>query len=200
MVSFVQNDFVLLINAYYQADALSKNVKSSSILWVVDIQYELVQFREFVSQSSELLGQAIKDSDNLGVRGKFDKTLIEEKLRIIYGVNDRFVSEIENSVSIFSIEDGDMTSYRIQFQMASDTLNNFVGGTLPFLDNHISLKDRIYGIVNDILKQDYWEGDEIKRQIDFVRSLKTILKFSDNWIQEYAHRMFMNIKQNKDII
>ena len=100
----VQNEFILLVNAYYQADAMSKNLISSGIFGNIVIQPEIAQFREFLSQTSALLGQAIKDGDKQGKKGAFDKTLITDKLKETYSINDSFIAEIENSVSKFSVE------------------------------------------------------------------------------------------------
>jgi hypothetical protein len=188
---FVQNEFILLVNAYYQADAMTKNVISSGIFGNIKIQPEIDQWRRLLTQTSQMLGQAVIEGDNQGKSGEFDKSLISAKLKEIYRVGDNFISEIEKSVSKHSSEQNDMTSYRISFQMASDTIYNLVGGTIQHMGNHVPLKDGIYRIVNDILNQDYWKGDEVIRQVEFVRSFKTVLHFSENWIKEYAYKMYM---------
>lgn len=190
-MNVVQNEFILLINAYYQADALSKKMISSGIFGNINIQPELSQFREYLGQSSEMLIKMIKEAEQSGKKGEIDKMIIKAKLQEIYNIGDSFLAEIENSISNEKANNGDMTSYRIAFQMASDTIYNFVGGTIQNFGNHVPLKEGIYSIIDSILNENYWEGQELKQQINFVRNMKTNLKYSDNWIKEYAYKMYI---------
>lgn len=187
----VQNEFILLINAYYQADALSKNIIASGIFGTIQIQQELYQFREYLSQSSERLTNLIKEAEQVGKKGEADKAIISAKLKEIYRIEDNFLEEIENSISKVKVNNSDMTSYRISFQMASDIICNLVGGTIQNFANHVPLKEVISSIVDGILNENYWEGVDLKEQINFVRNLKSNLNYSDNWIKEYAYKMFM---------
>ena len=187
----VQNEFILLINAYYQADALSKDMISSGIFGNIQIQPELSQFREHSSQSLEKALNFARAHNYTIKEGEIDKEVIKAKLKEIYKIGDIFIYEIENSISKAKIDNGDMSSYRISFQMASDTIYNFVGGTIQNFANHMPLKEGIHSIINSILNENFWSGEEIKRQIEFVRSLNTHLHYSDNWIKEYAYKMFI---------
>lgn len=186
----VQNEFILLINAYYQADALSENLVSSGIFGNIEIQPELSQFREHLGRSSEMLLSMIKKAEQAGQKGELDKTIMKAKLKEIYKIEDDFLAEIENSISTVKENNGDMTSYRMSFQMASDIIFNFVGGTIQNFGSHVPLREGIYEIIDSILNKNYWEGD-IKQQINLVRSLKTNLKYSDSWIKEYAYKMYL---------
>ncbi len=40
--------------------------------------------------------------------------------------------------------------------------------------------------------QSYWEGAELQQQINFIRNLRDGMNYSENWIKEYAYRMFTN--------
>ena len=64
-----------------------------------------------------------------------------------------------------------------------------VGGAIQHYENQVPFKDGVYGIVNDILNKNYWQGDEVIREIEFIRAFKTILHYTENWIKEYAFRM-----------
>jgi hypothetical protein len=186
----IQNEFILLVNAYYQADATSKNMIATSMFGKRSIQPELAQFREMLMQTSEKLGNMVLQSDQQGKSGQLDKILISAKLKERFGVSDSFILEIENSISKYRTANGDMNSYRISFQMGSDTIYNFLAETIPQFGIHVSLKEGVSGMIQDILHQNYWEGDEIKQQINFVRMLTTSFHFSDSWIKEYAFKMF----------
>jgi hypothetical protein len=190
-MNVVQNEFILLINAYYQADALSKNLIASGIFGNIQIQPELSQFREHLGQSSEMLVNMIKEAEQSGKKGEIDKAIMKAKLNEIYNIENNFLTEIESSISNIKVNNGDMTSYRISFQMASDTIYNFVGGTIQNLGPQIPLKDGVFNIIESILTENYWEGDDLIQQVNFIRSLKNNLNYSNNWIKEYAYRMFL---------
>ena len=153
----VQNEFILLINAYYQADALSKNLTSSGIFGNIKIQPELSQFREHLGQSSDMLAKKIKEAEQSEKKGEIDKMIIKTKLIEIYKIQEGFLAEIENSISNEKTKNGDMTSYRLSFQMASDTVYNFVGGTIQNFGNHVPLKDGIFGIVDSVLNENNYK-------------------------------------------
>lgn len=187
----VQNEFILLVNAYYQADALSKNLISSGIFGNILIQPELSQFREHLGQASEMLVNMIQEAEQKGKKGEVDKAIMQAKLSEIYKIEDDFFKEIDDSILDVKSNNGDMTSYRMSFQMASDTIYNFVGGTIQNFGSHVTLKEGIHGIIDSILNENYWEGEELKQQINFVRNLKSNLKYSTNWIKEYAYKMYL---------
>ncbi len=57
-----------------------------------------------------------------------------------------------------------MTSYRIMFQLASDTLYPMVADTVQQLDQ-TNKREVIEGVVESILSEDYWEGKEILQMV-----------------------------------
>lgn len=138
-----------------------------------------------------MLAKIIKEGEQSEKKGEIDKMIIKAKLIEIYKIQEAFLDEIENSISKEKTKNGDMTSYRISFQTASDTVYNFVGGTIQNFGNHVPLKDGIFGIIDSVLNENYWEGKELKQQINFVRNMKINLNYSDNWIKEYAYKMFL---------
>jgi len=191
-MNLVQSDFILLTNAYYQAQAYSQNMLASGIFGNITIQSELNQFREQISQSSDTLLNLIQEADSNGNKGEADKLIIKMKMTEIYKVSEHFLVEIENSINNYKIIGGDMNAYRISFQMGSDYIYQFVGGILKEFGDHVNLKDRIYSIIETILNQNYWEGSELNEQINFIRNLRNKLNYSENWLSEYAYKMFVN--------
>ena len=172
-MNVVQNEFILLTNAYYQAHAYSQNMIASGIFGNIAIQPELNQFRKQISQTSNTLLNLMKMTE-------------------IFKVSDSFIAEIENSVNILKSNGGDMTAYRISFQMGSDYIYQFVGGTISNFGEHVDLREGIFNIIDSILNQSYWEGAELQQQINFIRNLRDGMNYSENWIKEYAYRMFTN--------
>lgn len=191
-MNFTQNEFIHLINSYYQAEAYSKNAVSSGLFGEFSMQNELSQFRENIKNNFTPLNEIIENAEQNGAKGEVEKMIMKSKLTEIYEVQDWFTTDIENSVNSFlQKENGDMTSYRLTFQMASDYIYDFVSGTIKNFGDHVPLKDGIYGIITSILNENYWEGEELKQQINFIRNLKNSLNFTEEWIKEYAYKMFI---------
>lgn len=188
-MNLVQNEFILLTNAYYQAQAYSQNMLASEMYGNITIQSELNQFREQISQSSDTLLNLIQGADN---KGETDKLIIKMKMTEIYKVSEHFLVEIENSINDYKIIGGDMNAYRICFQMGSDYIYQFVGGALRDFGDHVNSKDGIHSIIETILNQNYWEGSELKEQINFIQNIRNKLNYSENWLKEYAYKMFVN--------
>jgi hypothetical protein len=191
-MNVVQNEFILLTNAYYQAHAYSQNMIASGIFGNLAIQPELNQFREQISQTSDTLLNLVEESDRNGNKGEADKMIMKMKMTEIFKVSDNFLEELENSINKLKSSGGDMTAYRISFQMGSDYIYQFVGGTISNFGGHVDLREGIFNIIDSILNQNYWEGEELKQQITFIRNLRDGMNYSENWIKEYAYRMFAN--------
>jgi len=98
-MNVVQNEFILLTNAYYQAHAYSQNMIASGIFGNIAIQNELNQFREQISQTSDTLLNLVEESDRNGNKGEADKMIMKMKMTEIFKVSDNFLAEIENSVN-----------------------------------------------------------------------------------------------------
>lgn len=191
-MNVVQNEFILLTNAYYQAHAYSQNMIASGIFGNIAIQPELNQFREQISQTSDTLLNLVEESDRNGNKGEADKMIMKMKMTEIFKVSDSFIAGIENSVNKLKSNGRDMTAYRISFQMGSDYIYQFVGGTISNFGEHVDLREGIFNIIDSILNQSYWEGAELQQQINFIRNLRDGMNYSENWIKEYAYRMFTN--------
>jgi hypothetical protein len=191
-MNVVQNEFILLTNAYYQAHAYSQNMIASGIFGNIAIQPEFNQFREQISQTSDTLLNLVEESDRNGNKGEADKMIMKMKMTEIFKVSDNFLEELENSINKLKSSGGDMTAYRISFQMGSDYIYQFVGGTISNFGGHVDLREGIFNIIDSILNQNYWEGEELKQQITFIKNLRDGMNYSENWIKEYAYRMFAN--------
>lgn len=184
-----QNPFVIIVNAYYQAEAYSKKYIAKGIFGDTEILPELENFRNFLIESSPIFAEAIKEEKNSGKQGLLEKAMINNDFIETYKLNQIFTDELDNSVNQYVKKGGNMTSYRISFQMGSDTIHSLVGSTIPHLGPHIDIKDGIYKMVNDILTQNYWEGDDLIQNINFIKALNTQLHLSHNWIKEYTYQM-----------
>lgn len=184
-----QNPFVTLVNAYYQAEGYSKNYIAKGIFGDTEILPELENFRSFLIDSSPIFAETIEQEKVSGKQGLLEKAMINNDFTETYKLNQIFTNELDKSVNQYVSEGGNITSYRISFQMGSDTIYDLVGSTIQHLGPHMNLKDGIYKMVNDILTQNYWEGEDLLQSINFIRVLNTHLHLSHNWIKEYTYQM-----------
>lgn len=189
----VQNEFIFLVNAYYQAEAYSNGiVATGGMFGPLEIQDELYQFREKIQNSFPDLYSEIKKNEREGKKGVMEKTLLKAKLSEIYDIEDYFFVELEQFISHMKSKNENIAHYRLSFQLETDFIFESVGGIIKGLGNHISLKDGVHKIIDSILNDNYWEGDDIKQRINFIRNLKINKGFSEKWIKEYAFKMFYN--------
>jgi hypothetical protein len=186
----VQNEFIFLTNAYYQAHAYSIGMKASGLFEESEIHTEHYQFREMLKESGETLFDLIKDGEKAGNKGQVEKMIIKLKLSELYKTSENFILELENSINKYFLEATDLSMYRILFQIGTDSIYSNIGCFLESKDNHISKSEGIKLVIDNILHQNYWEGEEIKQQIGFIRQLNDSLFFSENWLNEYANKMF----------
>ena len=190
-MNLCKNELIHSVSAYYQADAYSKNISASGLFEEIDIQPELYQFRELMTNEFPDLKLLIDLSESNGNKGEAEKAIIKAKLTQVYGVPEWFFVQIENSITKYSQNpNGDMTSYRISFLLGSNYIYSLVGGTIKAFGDHVPLREGIERIINDILNANYWEG-EIWKQIDCIRDIRKYYYFDDEWIKEYAYRMFV---------
>ncbi len=82
-----------------------------------------------------------------------------------------------------------MKSYRITFQTASDTLLAMVKAIIVHFDRAISKKEAIKNIINSVLNENYWEGSDIIKNVNFARFFKTQLSLSDEWVNKYIENL-----------
>lgn len=179
-----KNDFDFLVNSYYQAYGLTKNMSARGMFGNISLLPEVDMFRENL-KVQPLLYETIIQADKNGQQGQFEINLIKLKLTEIYGVEENWINEIEESVNMFSKENSDMSNYRINFQTASDTLYRLVGAVIPNMDKNILKNDAIEHVTSSVLNQNHWQGDDIIQQINFSRLFKKPLFYSDNWIYVY---------------
>ena len=181
-----QNEFYHLVNAYYQAVAYSKKINIRN----VNNQPELAQFRQLIANNFPPLNDLIEEGERRGKGGEVEKSIIQTNLMEIYRIPQWFLIKIDGSIIKYSQkDDADIAFYRKMFQKGSNYLCDFVSATIPNLGNHISLKEGVDKIVNSILNENYWEGEDLIQIIDIIRKLKTDLYFSDEWLKEYTFKI-----------
>lgn len=184
----VENFFNFLVQSYYQAYGISKGYIASGIFGNVVTQGELQGFRQHVKEVSSALAQLYNGKDNLQ-SAMIDLSIIKKKLKNSFDLGSDFTKEIEKSVDDYV--GNDMTSYRIMFQLASDTLYPMVADTIQHIDL-ANKREAIDGVVESIISENYWQGQEIIQMIETVRGFQNKLGFSKSWLKQFTFYWITN--------
>ena len=177
-------DFMTLIRVYFQA-AIAADLGITSLAALPDLR--VVKTTLHVPTVNNKLG--------VGERSRCKKMLKE-----MYGMDDDFFKEIDQSVRKKCRKMQDVQPYFIQFQGFSQDLMMLMGNLMKFklrLPNF--MKKALYSMtektVNDIFtKNDYTDVGVIKT-VQNVRAYAQRLGFSQKWITNFVYTVVMLAKK-----
>ena len=177
-------DFMTLIRVYFQA-AIAADLGISSLAALPDL-------RVF---KTTLHVPTVNNKLGVGERSRCKKMLKE-----MYGMDDDFFKEIDQSVRKKCRKMQDVQPYFIQFQGFSQDLMMLMGNLMKFklrLPNF--MKKALYSMtektVNDIFtKNDYTDVGVIKT-VQNVRAYAQRLGFSQKWITNFVYTVVMLAKK-----
>ncbi|MCQ2258126.1 MAG: hypothetical protein MJZ41_09080 [Bacteroidaceae bacterium] len=177
-------DFMTLIRVYFQS-ALAANVGFSNIQALPD----LLAFKRTLHVPT------LNNKLGLG-----EKKACAKMLKDIYGINDSFFKEIDQSVKKNCKTQNDISKYLYMFQ-------GFTQETMMLLGNMLKWKFRIPGFlkgmlrkvidstVHDILTKDTWSDNAERKSAFSIRRYQQMLGFSEAWIQEYSFNLITLAKK-----
>lgn len=177
-------DFMTLIRVYFQA-AIAADLGITSLAALPDL-------RVF---KTTLHVPTVNNKLGVGERSRCKKMLKE-----MYGMDDYFFKEIDQSVRKKCRKMQDVQPYFIQFQGFSQDLMMLMGNLMKFklrLPNF--MKKALYSMtektVNDIFtKNDYTDVGVIKT-VQNVRAYAQRLGFSQKWITNFVYTVVMLAKK-----
>lgn len=177
-------DFMTLIRVYFQA-AIAADLGITSLAVLPDL-------RVF---KTTLHVPTVNNKLGVGERSRCKKMLKE-----MYGMDDDFFKEIDQSVRKKCRKMQDVQPYFIQFQGFSQDLMMLMGNLMKFklrLPNF--MKKALYSMtektVNDIFtKNDYTDVGVIKT-VQNVRAYAQRLGFSQKWITNFVYTVVMLAKK-----
>ena len=190
-INKVEPFFNYLVQSYYQAYGITKGYKASGMFGNIDTQPELQGFRQHIKEVSSVLSQLYNGKDNLQ-SAIIDLSIIGKKLEISFNLGKEFTTDLKTSVDSYVKNGNDMTSYRIMFQIASDTLYPIVTDTIKHFDPSINRKEAIESVVDSIISENYWQGEKVIQMVDTVRGFQKNLGLSKNWLKQFAFYWITN--------
>lgn len=182
-------DYMTLVRVYFQA-SLAANLGINNLGMLPDL-------RTF---KATLHVPTVNNKLGVGERNHCKKMMKE-----IYGTNDGFFKEIDQSIRKNCRRLQDVQTYLVQFQGFSQDLMMLIGNLMKFKLRVPSLfKKVIYTMtektVNDIFfKNDFKDAGVIKTVVA-IRQLNHRLGFSQKWVTDFVFQVVMLAKKEKQSV
>lgn len=179
-------DYMTLIRVYFQA-AIAANVGITNIAALPDL-------RVF---KSTLKVPTVNNKLGVGEKARCRKMLTE-----MYGTDESFFKEIDNSVKKNCRKMQDVQVYLIQFQTYTQDLMMLMGNLMKFklrLPSFFknALQSMTQKTVNEIFnKNDYTDPATMKTVVN-IRQYAKRLGFSEQWTSDFVFQLVMLAKNQK---
>ena len=177
-------DFMTLIRGYYQA-AIACKVGITNLNALPDLRV----FKQtlHVATVNNKLGQG-------------EKQRCRKMLNEIYGMEDNFFKEIDESIKRNCKQIQDVQTYMYVFQGFSQDLMMVVSNTMQWKLRIPSIfKKTLYDVVekgvNNILTKDNWKDDAVRKGVIGIRQYQKRLGYSQNWMTQYVYHIILLAKK-----
>ncbi len=177
-------DFMTLIRVYFQS-VLASNLGISNLAYLP----EMATFKRTLKVATV--------NNKLGVG---EKKVCSRMLQDLYGINESFFKEIDQSIKKGCRTQNDVRNYMFMFQGFSQELMMLTGNLLKW-------KFRIPGFmkkamrqicdktIHDILTKDLWKDEGVRKSVYSVRKYQQMLGFSEQWMAEYVYNVIILAKK-----
>ena len=177
-------DFMSLVRVYFQA-SLAANLNITNLGMLPDLR--MFKATLHVSTVNNKLG--------LG-----EKNHCRKMMKEIYGTDDLFFKEIDQSIRKNCHKLQDVQTYMIQFQGFSQDLMMLMGNLMKFkLRLPSFFKKAIYSMtektVNDIFTKNDFKDPGVLKTVVAIRQYDKRLGFSQQWITHFVYQVVMLAKK-----
>lgn len=177
-------DFMSLVRVYFQA-SLAANLNITNLGMLPDLR----MFK------ATLHVPTVNNKLGLG-----EKNHCRKMMKEIYGTDDLFFKEIDQSIRKNCHKLQDVQTYMIQFQGFSQDLMMLMGNLMKFkLRLPSFLKKAIYSMtektVNDIFTKNDFKDPGVLKTVVAIRQYDKRLGFSQQWITQFVYQVVMLAKK-----
>ena len=177
-------DFMSLVRVYFQA-SLAANLNITNLGMLPDLR----MFK------ATLHVPTVNNKLGLG-----EKNHCRKMMKEIYGTDDLFFKEIDQSIRKNCHKLQDVQTYMIQFQGFSQDLMMLMGNLMKFkLRLPSFFKKAIYSMtektVNDIFTKNDFKDPGVLRTVVAIRQYDKRLGFSQQWITQFVYQVVMLAKK-----
>ena len=177
-------DFMMLIRVYYQA-VMAANLGISNLAALPDLRV----FKQTLHVPT------VNNKLGLGEKNKCRKMLME-----IYGIEEFFFKEIDQSIKRHCRNVNDVRSYLFLFQGFSQELMMLMGNLMKwkfrlpgFFRN--ALRQLTANSVNQVLTKNDWKDDGVRKACLSVRRYQQQLGYSAEWMTTYVYNVVILAKK-----
>lgn len=177
-------DFMSLVRVYFQA-SLAANLNITNLGMLPDLR----MFK------ATLHVPTVNNKLGLG-----EKNHCRKMMKEIYGTDDFFFKEIDQSIRKKCHKLQDVQTYMIQFQGFSQDLMMLMGNLMKFkLRLPSFFKKAIYSMtektVNDIFTKNDFKDPGVLKTVVAIRQYDKRLGFSQQWITQFVYQVVMLAKK-----
>ena len=179
-------DFMTLIRVYFQA-VMASDLGITNLAALPDLR--VFKATLHVPTQNNKLGLA-------------EKSRCKKMFKEIYGMNDDFTKEIDQSIRKRCKKPQDIQTYMIQFSAFSQDLMMLTGNLMKFkLRVPGFFKKAIYTMtektVNDIFNKNDFSDAGVMKTVVAIRQYDQKLGFSQQWVTDFVYRVVMLAKKEK---
>ncbi|WP_300725901.1 hypothetical protein [uncultured Bacteroides sp.] len=177
-------DFMTLIRVYYQA-VMASQLGISNINFLPD----MAMFKRSLKIPTQ--------NNKLGIA---ERSRCKKMLQDIYGINDIFFKEIDNSIKKNCKNVNDIKSYLFMFQGFSQDLMMVIGNLMQWKFRMPGvfkkmLRNMTEKAVHDMLTKTNWKDDSVHKTCHEIRQYQHVLGYSESWINEYVYNIVLLAKK-----
>lgn len=179
-------DFMTLIRVYFQA-VMAADLGITNMAALPDLRVFKATLK--VPTQNNKLGLA-------------EKTKCKKMLKELYGMDEDFTKEIDQSIRKRCKKPQDVQTYMIQFSAFSQDLMMLTGNLMKFklrLPSFFksAIRSMTEKTVNDIFnKNDFSDAGVMKTVVD-IRQYDQKLGFTQQWVTDFVYRVVMLAKKEK---
>lgn len=177
-------DYMTLVRVYFQA-AIAENVGITNLAMLPDLR--MFKATLHVPTINNKLGAG-------------EKKHCRKMLQDLYGTNEGFFKEIDQSIKKNCRKMQDVQVYLIQFQNFTQEIMMLMGNLMKFkLRMPSFMKKALYAMtektVTDIFTKNDYKDAGVMKSIVAVRTYDKRLGFSQEWVTDFVYRVVMLAKK-----
>ena len=177
-------DFMMLIRVYYQA-VMAANLGISNLSALPDLRV----FKQTLHVPT------VNNKLGIGEKNRCRKMLME-----IYGIEEFFFKEINQSIKRHCRNVNDVRNYLFLFQGFSQELMMLMGNImkwkfrLPSMFRQ-ALRNLTAKAINDVLTKENWKDEGVRKACASVRRYQQQLGYSAEWMTTYVYNVVILAKK-----
>lgn len=177
-------DFMMLIRVYYQA-VMAANLGISNLAALPDLRV----FKQTLHVPT------VNNKLGLGEKNKCRKMLME-----IYGIEEFFFKEIDQSIKRHCRNTNEVRDYLYKFQGFSQELMMLMGNIMKWKFRIPSmfqqaLRNLTAKAINDVLTKNTWKDEGVRKACLSVRQYQQQLGYSADWMTTYVYNVVILAKK-----